>query len=220
MLDGQQLPDNRNYDFSQGNFYERGEFNKINEWVYDNAKIIDLGCGNGSLIKYLQDKKGAEGKGVEISQSGVDFCKKNGLNVKYGEIDKKETYFEYVEEKFDYAICNVSLQMVMYPEVLLNEMARISKFQIISFPNFAYFENRLDLLFNGVMPRPMLHKYKWYNTGHIHQLSNRDFKTYCKMNKIKIISVYHMGCFRIIANIIWPNFFSKETIFLCQKYDL
>ena len=70
------------------------------------------------------------------------------------------------------------------------------------------------------MPRPMLHKYSWFNTGHIHQLSNRDFKIFCKNNSIKIIKQAHLGCFKKIANLIWPNFFSKESIFLCEKYDL
>lgn len=219
-LDNPELNDNRHYDFGQQDFYVRAEFSIISSWVINNSKIIDLGCGNGSLLKYLKDKNNAITEGIEISQSGVDFCLKNDLNVKQGEIDKSETYSGYKNNQFDYAICNVTVQMLAYPEVALKEMIRISKYQIISFPNFAYFGNRLDLLFNGIMPRPMLHKYSWFNTGHIHQLSNRDFKNFCRQNSIKIIKQAHLGCFKEIANLIWPNFFSKESIFLCEKYDL
>lgn len=219
-LDNPEMNDNRNYDFSQEGFYVREEFPIINSWIKDKTKIIDLGCGNGSLMKYLKERKNIEIEGLEISQSGVDFCLKNGLTAKQGEIDKLEIYRHYSDQQFDYAICNVTLQMLMYPEIMLKEMIRISKYQIISFPNFAYFENRLDLLFSGVMPRKMLYDYKWYSTGHIHQLSLRDFKIFCKNNNIKIITVNHLGCFRKIADLIWPNFFSKESVFLCQKYDL
>lgn len=219
-IDNPEINDNRKYDFSREGFYIREEFSVINNWLKDKTKIIDLGCGNGSLMKYLKERKNIEIEGLEISQSGVDFCLKNGLMATQGEIDKSTTYHNYLEQQFDYAICNVTLQMLMYPEILLKEMMRISKYQIISFPNFAYFENRLDLLFNGVMPRPMLHKYNWFNTGHIHQLSLRDFKNFCRDNNLKIIDLHHFGFFKKVASLIWPNFFSKESIFLCQKYDL
>ncbi len=216
-IDKPEQNDNRCYDFSNEGFYTRAEFPIITDWLKDGNKVIDLGCGNGSLMKYLKERKNIEIEGIEIAQSGVDFCLNNGLKARQGEIDKAETYTGYADSQFDVAVCNVTLQMVQYPEILLKEMMRISKYQIISFPNFAYFENRLDLLFNGVMPRPMLHKYTWFNTGHIHQLSIRDFKTFCKNNRIKILQVKHLGCFRRIADLIWPNFFSKESIFLCEK---
>lgn len=219
-IDNPIFNDNRSYDFSHEDFYIRSEFKIISNWIKKDSTVIDLGCGNGSLIKYLNDNKGIIAKGVEISQSGVDSCSKNGFNVKQGEIDKIETYKEYANNQFDFSVCNVTIQMVNYPEVLIKEMSRISRYQIISFPNFAYFENRLDLLLNGIMPRPMPHKYSWFNTGHIHQLSNRDFKNFCKQNGIRIIKQAHLGCFKKIANLIWPNFFSKESIFLCEKYDL
>lgn len=219
-LDTPELNDNRDYDFNLKGFYSREEFSIINDWIKDGKNVIDLGCGNGSLMKYLIDRQNIVIEGIEISPSGVDFCLKNNLMARQGEIDKKETYSGYEDSQFDFAVCNVTIQMVKYPEILIKEMSRISKYQIISFPNFAYFENRLDLLFNGVMPRPMLHKYSWFNTGHIHQLSNRDFKNFCKQNNLKIIKQTHFGCFKKVASLVWPNFFSKESIFLCEKYDL
>lgn len=211
------MNDNRNYIYSEEKNYIRQEFPIICNWLEDGAKVIDLGCGDGSLIRYISERKKISIQGIELSLSGVEMCKKSDLKVEAGKIDDRLSYSDFQDEEFDYAICNVTIQMVMYPEVLLQEMRRIAKNLIISFPNFAYFENRIDLLFSGVMPKPMLHKYEWFNTGHIHQLSNKDFKTFCQDNGIEIIEQYHLGCFRYLANLCCPNFFSKESIFLCKK---
>ncbi|MFA5109384.1 MAG: methionine biosynthesis protein MetW [Patescibacteria group bacterium] len=212
--------DNRRYDYAGGGFYVREEFPIIDRWIPADSRVIDLGAGNGSLLKYLSERKKIKIEGLEISPSGVANCLKNNLTARGGEIDRTGTYQNYADNEFDYAICNVTLQMVMYPEILLQEMARISKYLIISFPNFAYLGNRLDLLLNGVMPRPMLHKYQWFNTGHIHQLSNRDFKIFCRRHNLRIIKQEPLGCFKFIARFVWRNLFSKESVFLCEKYDL
>jgi methionine biosynthesis protein MetW len=150
--------------------------------------VIDLGCGDGSLLKFLQRKK-ITGEGIELSESGVKSARKKGLNVRVGTIDKKLKF--YKKKQFDYSICNVTLPMTMYPEVLISEMTRISKRQIISFPNFAFLNNRLELLFKGRMPKTMLFGYEWYSTGLIHQLSIRDFENFCKNRNCKIIKKYH-----------------------------
>lgn len=209
--------DNRNYDYDSSRFYFRSEFPVICDWLSSNTRVIDLGCANGSLMKYVLDRKKVEMIGIEKIASGVDYCLANNLSAIVGDIDKRETYEKYQDSEFDYAICNVTLQMVMFPEVLLGEMRRISQRQIISFPNFAFFGNRLDLLINGCMPRPMLHGYRWYDTGHIHQLSLRDFYNYCRPLKWSIEKTHHLGCWQILANLSFPNFFSKETIFLLRK---
>jgi len=215
-LDNPLLNDNRNYDFTKESFYTRAEFPIISEWINTGAKIIDLGCGNGSLLKYLEEKKSVKSEGLEISQSGVDFCLENKLKARRAAIDELQTYANYGNQEFDYAICNVTIQMLMYPEILIQEMKRISRYQIISFPNFAYFENRLELLLCGVMPQKMLYKYRWYNTGHIHQLSIRDFLKLCDHHKIKIIKEKHLGFFGRLADFFRPNLFSKVAIYLCQ----
>lgn len=215
MIDDPEVNDNRDYQYDD-EYYNRHEFPVIKNWIPENSKIIDLGCGNGALMSYLK-KSNIEVEGIEIAKSGVEACLKNSLKATEGVIDEKATYESYGDNQFDYSICNVTIQMVKYPEILISEMKRVSKYQIISFPNFAYLENRLDLLFNGVMPRKMLYKYKWYNTGHIHQLSLRDFKNFCRENKLQIIKRQDFGCFSFISRWFWPNLFSKESIFLCKK---
>jgi methionine biosynthesis protein MetW len=165
--------DNRNYDYSRLSLHTRPEYEIIANMIEVDSKVIDFGCGDGSLLDQLIKNKNVTGLGYEISQSGVEKCREKGIKAVCKRID--EFHPELMTREFDYSICNVTIQMVMYPEILLKEMVRISQYQIVSFPNFAYISNRFDLLLNGRMPRPMLYNYNWCSTGHIHQLSILDF---------------------------------------------
>jgi methionine biosynthesis protein MetW len=169
------MGDNRNYHFEPGSLARREEFQTIVDWVPDNSSVLDLGCGDGSLLKLLIEKRNARVEGMEITSSGVEVCRAKGLNVRQGSIDET---LPWPDRSFDYAVCNVTLQMVMYPEKLLSEMARVASRQIVAFPNFANLRNRLELLLMGRMPQAMLFGYAWWDTGHIHQLSVRDFEEY------------------------------------------
>jgi len=140
--------------------------------IKEGSSILDLGCGNGTLMQMLRDERKCNCTGIEISPSGVDACKSKGLHVVQGSIDQP---LQYKSRSFDYAVCNVTLQMVHKPEVVLAEMSRVAKYSIISFPNFGYLSNRIELLLKGKMPAKMLFGYSWYNTGHIHQFSVNDF---------------------------------------------
>jgi len=135
MIDDPTLNNNREYDYTGHETQYRDEYPVIVSFIKPNSKVIDLGCGNGSLLNLLKDKKNIQEYGIELVHSGVDICRENGLNVHQGIIDSPLDGIE--DKQFDYAICNVTIQMVMYPEVLLSEMKRIAHYQIISFPNFA-----------------------------------------------------------------------------------
>lgn len=216
--------DNRNYKYDLKSYAIRDEYRLISQWVKKGSKVIDLGCGEGSLLKFLKTEKKVKGVGIEISKSGVEACKLKGINVIRGSIDQKT---KFKNKEFDYAICNVTLQMVMYPEKLILEMKRISKRQIFTFPNFAFFPNRIDLLLNGKMPRIMIPGYKWYSTGHIHQLSINDFIDFCNQNKMKILGnkhVYPGYRYQVIRYITinskwmkkFPNLFASMAVFLTK----
>ena len=207
--------DNRNYRYSMSSEGWREEYQQIIDWIPAKSKVIDLGCGDGSLLLHLK-RKGVNGAGLEISKSGVNSAEKKGIKAFKGRIDKK---LPYKNNEFDYSICNVTLQMVMYPEVLLKEMKRISKKQIITFPNFAFLPNRLDLLVNGRMPRVMIPGYHWYSTGHIHQLSIKDFTIFCEDNGIKIVDSNHIfpgSGLPLTGKTVkkFPNLFASMAIFL------
>jgi methionine biosynthesis protein MetW len=176
------MGDNREYEYTADRSAHREEFSKIVDWIPEGSRVLDLGCGEGSLLKLLVERKKAQVEGIEISPSGVEVCRSKGLKVRQGRIDEG---LPWADGAFDIAVCNVTLQMVMYPEKLLSEMGRVATRQIVSFPNFANLRNRLELFFFGRMPRAMLFGHTWWNTGHIHQLSLRDFKELIKKTGLK-----------------------------------
>lgn len=217
-IDSPSHNDNRNYDYRNAFTEEREEYKLVCELVEHNTKVIDLGCGNGSLLEKLIKEKNVTAEGIELSESGVEVCKVKGLKVLKGKIDEK-LHFE--DNSFDYSICNVTIQMVMYPEVLLSEMKRISKYQIISFPNFGYYKNRVDLLFKGRMPKPMLFGYKWYSTGHIHQLSIKDFyELVGDIGGMKLVRKEYLASSNSLKKAIadyFPNLFAPIVIVVLQN---
>lgn len=210
--------DNRNYDYSSGYSETRLEYSIIMGLIEPRSKVLDLGCGNGALLALLKQVKQIDGTGIEISDSGLASCQRKNLNVFKHTID---SVLPLDDNSFDYSICNVTIQMVMYPEILLSEMKRISKYQIISFPNFAYYKNRLDMLLKGRMPKPMLFDYKWYNTGHIHQFSISDL--YDLLNEIgglKVKETRFAKTDSAAKNFLiqtFPNLFMPIPIFYLEK---
>jgi len=210
--------DNRNYNFMHYPDDYRQEFPVISKLVPDGSKVIDLGCGNGTLISFLKKERNASVKGIELAPSGVKMCKKKKLDVVQGRIDER---LSFKDNSFDYAICNVTIQMVMYPEILLSEMKRISRYQIISFPNFAFYRNRIQLMLRGKMPAHMLFDYQWYSTGHIHQLSLKDFKSL--VYDIGGLRIKELHCtdphnfFKKLFIHIFPNLFMHIPIILMEK---
>ncbi len=217
-IDNPSTNDNRNYNYSNHYENQRAEYSVIANMVKQNSRVIDLGCGNGALLALLKREKGIVDFGLEISESGVAVCQERGLNVRLGRIDERLPFDDNV---FDYAICNVTIQMVIYPEVLLKEMKRVAKYQIVSFPNFAFWKNRFDLMFNGRMPRPMLFNYSWYGTGHVHQLSFSDFKQLVDdIGGLKIVARKFNepnGRFRKVIASMFPDLFYLLGIFFLEK---
>lgn len=217
IIDKPNLNDNRNYNYSGFEEFERPDYKYIVELVKENSSVIDLGCGNGSLIKLLKETRNCEVKGIELSESGVNIAKGKGLDVIQGRIDET---LPFSDNQFDYAICHVTIQMVMYPEILLKEMKRIARFQIISFPNFAFYKNRIELLLKGRMPKKMLFGYNWYNTGHIHQLSIKDFEELIKnIAGLQILkqSFIKSNAFKDKIVVLLPNLFMQFPIYLLRK---
>lgn len=217
-LDDSRVNDNRKYDYSSHPDSDRYEYPIIVDMVRPDSRVIDLGCGNGALLARLKAGKNVRETGLEISESGVRICKARGLNVLHGRIDE---VLPFEDDSFDYAICNVTLQMVLYPEVLLREMKRIAKYQIVSFPNFAFWRNRVDLLLNGRMPKPMLFGYKWYSTGHLHQFSYTDFFELVQDVGGLVIADRRLeqskNPFRNLLLTKFPNHFQMLGIFMLEK---
>lgn len=210
--------DNRNYDYSRYPESERLEYSVILNMVKQNSSVIDLGCGNGTLLALLKKEKNIFDCGLEISPSGVAISQELGLNVRLGRIDE---HLPFEDNAFDYAICNVTLQMVMYPEILMKEMKRISKYQIVSFPNFGFWKNRIEFLLKGKMPSKTLFGYSWYTTGHIHQLSINDFQEFIgNIGGLQVIDCQfadNLDFLKLKLANFYPNLFHLLPIFLLKK---
>lgn len=218
LLNMRLMNDNRNYIYAiDENAVFRPEYKIIESWMIEGARVIDLGCGDGSLLALLKEKKKISELGIDIAESGVSSCLRKGINARTGRIDVKLE--DISDDSFDFAICNVTLQMVMYPEVMLREMKRIAKFQVISFPNFGFILNRLDMLIYGRMPRTMLSNYHWYNTGHIHQLSISDFINTINKLGLRVIksNTFARRKFLRYLSFVSANLFSPAPIFLLGK---
>jgi methionine biosynthesis protein MetW len=209
------MGDNREYEYTADRSAHREEFSKIVDWIPEGSRVLDLGCGEGSLLKLLVERKKAQAEGMEISPSGVEVCRSKGLKVRQGRIDEG---LPWADDAFDYAVCNVTLQMVMYPEKLLSEMGRVATRQIVSFPNFANIRNRLELFLYGRMPKAMLFGHTWWNTGHIHQLSIQDFKELVKGIGLEIKKSAYFGRLAMhgLASLA-PNLLSTIAMFELLK---
>ncbi|MBR3605752.1 MAG: methionine biosynthesis protein MetW, partial [Candidatus Gastranaerophilales bacterium] len=134
--------------------------------IEKNSKVLDLGCGNGELLELLKKEKEVKGFGVEINQDSLLEALVKGLSVIQGDIDKGLD--EFKDQTYDYAILNQTLQSTKYPEMIIEEMLRVAKKGIVSFPNFAYWRVRFYLFFKGKMPKSKQLPYEWYDTPNIH----------------------------------------------------
>ena len=162
----------------------RPDFAAIATWIPKGASVLDLGCGDGSLLKYLKSERDVLGYGVEISDAGIAACIRNGVNVIQNDLDSGLSDFE--TNSFDYVILSQTLQATRHTEPLIQEMLRVGREGIVSFPNFGYWKNRLDVLF-GNMPVSKELPYQWYDTPNVHLCTFHDFENLCATLKVQIL---------------------------------
>jgi methionine biosynthesis protein MetW len=159
--------------------------------VSPGARVLDLGCGDGTLLKLLVDQKGVFARGVEISDEGVRQCVSRGLAVDHADLD--QGLDDYPDGSFDYVILSQTLQTVRKPDLVLKEMLRVGRTGIVSFPNFGYWRVRAALLLTGRMPKTDYLPYEWYDTPNIHLLTVRDFQVHCAEQGIRIRGALYLG---------------------------
>lgn len=164
----------------------RTEMAIIEEWIAPGSRVLDLGCGDGSLLQYLAQVKQTTGLGLEIDADNIESCLGKGIDVIEQNLNRGLGNFH--DQSFDTVVMTQTLQAVRYPEILVQEMLRIGRKCIVTFPNFGNWHTRAYLLFHGRMPISETMPYEWYDTPNIHFCTVRDFDIFCAERDIRILS--------------------------------
>jgi methionine biosynthesis protein MetW len=163
---------------------DRADFAAIAQWVEPGARVLDLGCGDGALFKYLKREREISGYGVEIDDANVLACVKNGVNVVQRNLERGLSEFD--DQSFDYVILSQTLQAMRDGERIIREMLRVGREGIVTFPNFGYWRNRLHVL-RGRMPVSDVLPHQWFDTPNIHLCTLHDFERFCRERRISIL---------------------------------
>ena len=194
------------------------EFKVISQIIKNNKRVLDVGCGDGTLMEYLKNHQHNDVRGLEPNKNLVQKCIAKGLPVIEGDAEKELVQFP--EKSFDYVVLSQTLQAFLYPEEVINQLLRIGKQTIVSIPNFGYWKIRLHLLFKGTMPITKNIPYEWYNTPNLHMCTIQDFINFCNQKNIKIDKSICLTNEKISEikkrNIRYKNIFSQLGIFLIQ----
>jgi methionine biosynthesis protein MetW len=162
----------------------RPDFDAIAEWIRPGAHVLDLGCGDGSLLRFLRETRTASGYGIEIDDARIIASVRNGVNVIQGDLESGLSGFE--SGSFDYVILSQTLQAVRHTERIIREMLRVGREGIVTFPNFGFWRHRVQVL-AGRMPVSKQLPYRWYETPNVHLFTIRDFEVFCAQHDVRIL---------------------------------
>ena len=191
---------------------QRYDYELIGSWIPERSRVLDLGCGDGVLLAGLTATHGTTGYGIEIDAANVLASVKNGVNVVQADIEAGLANFE--DNSFDFVILSQTLQAMRNAESVLNQMLRVGREGIVTFPNFGYWRHRLDIL-RGHMPVSESLPYSWYDTPNIHLCTVKDFEGLCVKVGAEILDerVIHGG--RTIN--VMPNLFGSLGVFRFRR---
>ena len=168
----------------------RHDFDAIAGWIRPGAHVLDLGCGDGSLLRFLREARSATGYGIEIDDARIIASVRNGVNVIQSDLESGLSGFE--TGSFDYVILSQTLQAVRHTERILREMLRVGREGIVSFPNFGFWRHRLQIA-GGRMPVSRHLPYHWYDTPNVHLFTLRDFEAFCDGHGVRILERISMN---------------------------
>jgi methionine biosynthesis protein MetW len=195
------------------------EFKIISELIENNTRVLDVGCGDGILMKHLKDIKNVDARGLEISKNNVQICISKGLSVIEGNAEKDLQQFPTLS--FDYVILSQTLQAFYDPEKVINDLLKVANKAIVTIPNFGYWKVRLHLFIKGTMPVTKHLPNEWYNTPNLHMCTIKDFYNFCKERNINLFKSLALHEEKVSTinnkNINLKNLFSELGIFLIEK---
>ena len=195
----------------------RPDLAAIAEMIAPNTRVLDVGCGDGALLEHLTRTRGVDGRGIELSQQNVNHCVARGLSVIQGDADTDLA--EYPSQVFDVVILSQTIQATSEPKKVLNDLLRIGRRTIVSFPNFGHWRVRLSLLFNGSMPRTRALDQAWYDTPNIHLCTIADFVALardCGADIERALAIGKNGPREMAVDSWGPNFMAEGAIFLMK----
>lgn len=185
----------------------------IQQWIKPGSRVLDLGCGDGTLLESLRDHHQVEGLGVEIEPEDITRCIARGINVI--EQDLNESLGNFQTGDFDVVVMTLALQALRYPHRVLDEMLRIGGEAVVAFPNFGHWRARWYLISRGRMPVSKFLPYTWYDTPNIHFCTVRDFEALCQERHIKILDRAVVGADNSQSPLarLWPNLFGVTAVY-------
>jgi methionine biosynthesis protein MetW len=191
----------------------------IAEMVTPGTRVLDVGCGDGTLLHLLAEKRGVDGRGIELSQAGVNSCVAQGLAVIQGDADTDLVY--YPDLAFDYAILSQTIQATYSPRDVLKQLLRIGRRAVVSFPNFGHWRVRTGLMFGGKMPTTDNLPDRWYDTPNIHLCTIKDFLDLCKDVGAKVERAHALNAYGSKMGVSMPlfmqNLFGEQAVFLLSR---
>lgn len=193
----------------------RLDLNIIADWIETGSTVLDVGCGDGTLLQYLVQNKGVKGMGVEIDLKRIVASIEKGIPVIEHDLNKK--FVEISDGTYDYVILSQTIQEVYHPDQLIDEILRIGKYGIVSFPNFGYYKPRLELFLRGRMPKTKSLPFEWYDTPNIHLMTISDFENFCNKRGIKILKTVHISGNRYRKSMLFPNLLSEGCVALISR---